>query len=51
MENSIVLSAVISALSLLKNEVGNIDFEELQEDYMIVIEKLESALNELTNDE
>lgn len=51
MEGNIVLSAVQSALSLLNSEVGSIEYEELRQEYLIVIEKLENALSELTKNE
>ncbi|WP_333851899.1 hypothetical protein [Epilithonimonas sp.] len=41
--------ALTSALSLLRNEINNIEFEELRNEYLIVIENLEMALNELEN--
>ncbi len=44
-------SALLSALSLLKNEVDNIEFDELQNEYFLVIEKIETALNELEKNE
>ena len=39
--------ALTSALLLLSNEVYNIEFEELRNEYLVVIEKLETAINEL----
>lgn len=43
--------ALISALSLLNNEVDNIEFEELKEEYLYVIEQIEIALKEINQDE
>lgn len=40
-------TALQSALSLLNNEVDNIEFEELKNEYLTVIEELETALKEL----
>lgn len=39
--------ALLSSLSLLKNEVNNIEFDELKSEYLLVIEQLEIALNEI----
>ncbi len=39
--------ALINALSLLSNEVDNIELEELKNEYLSVIEELEEAINEL----
>lgn len=41
-------TAILSALSLLNNEVGNIEFEDLQIEYLRTIERLETALKELS---
>jgi hypothetical protein len=46
MKEEIVKDALYSALSLLNNEIQNIEFEELKEDYQIVIAKLEAGLKE-----
>lgn len=46
-----IKTALLSALSLLNNEVNNIEFEELKNEYLLVIEQLESAFNEITKDE
>ena len=43
--------ALISALSLLNNEIDNIDFDELRNEYSSVIEKIEIALKEINQDE
>jgi len=39
--------ALINALSLLSNEVDNIELEELKNEYLSVIEEIEEAINEL----
>jgi hypothetical protein len=44
-------NALLSALSLLNNEVNNIEFDELKNEYLLVIEQLETALNEIAKDE
>lgn len=51
MNSEKIKAAFISALSLLNNEVSNIEFEELKNEYFLVIEQLETALNEITKDE
>jgi hypothetical protein len=43
--------ALMSALSILKNEVDNIEFEELQSEYISAIEQIETALKEINKDE
>lgn len=43
--------ALISSLSVLKNEVDNIEFEELQKEYIFAINQLEIALKEISKDE
>ena len=43
--------AVISALSILRNEVECIEYDELQNEYLSAIEKLEIALDEIRQDE
>lgn len=40
--------AITSALSLMNNEVDNIEFEDLKTEYLTVIEQLETALKELS---
>jgi len=49
MDKEKIEKAIISALSLLNNEIDNIQFEELRNEYLTVIENLETALNELEN--
>jgi hypothetical protein len=44
-------NSLLSALSLLNNEVNNIEFDELKNEYLLVIEQLETALNEIAKDE
>lgn len=46
-----IQTALMAALSLLNNEVGNIEFDDLKNEYISVIEKLEIALKELNRDE
>ncbi len=43
--------ALQSALSLLTNELGCIELDELKSDYIRVIEQLESALQEINQHE
>ena len=42
-------NAMVSALILLNNEINNIEFEELKNEYLSVIEQLELGLNELAD--
>jgi hypothetical protein len=42
-------NALLSSLSLLNNEVDNIEFEELKMEYLSVIKLLETALIEIRN--
>ena len=44
-------TALLSALSLLNNEVDNIEYDELKNEYLLVIKELETALNEIIKDE
>lgn len=46
-----IQKAIISALSLLNNEVENIEFEDLKKEYLTVIENLERALIEFENND
>lgn len=51
MQTDKIETALLSALSLLNNEVKNIEYSELKKEYNQVIEKIENALNEIkTND-
>ena len=43
-----IKTALTSALLLLNNEVDNIEFEDLKNEYLSVIEQLETALKELS---
>ena len=43
--------ALLSALSLLNNEVDNIEFDDLKNEYLSVIQQLETALKEIAKDE
>ncbi len=43
--------ALISALSILNNEVDNIEFDELKNEYLVAIEQIEIALKEISKDE
>ena len=43
--------ALISALSLLESEVDSIEFDELRNDYLVVIEQIEVALKAISKDE
>ncbi len=51
MKNEKIILAITSALSLLQNEVDAIEFDELQSEYLQVIQNLKTALIELTKDE
>ena len=51
MNKEIVQIALQSAYSLLNNEVDSIVFDELKNDYLAVIAKIEIALNEINKDE
>lgn len=51
MDSEKIEIALLSALSLLNNEVDNIEFDELKNEYLLVIEQLETALNEIAKDE
>lgn len=51
MEKEILQDALISALLLLENEFESLDNEDLKCDYLIVIKKLELAINEIKEDE
>ncbi len=48
MDKEIIETALTSALSLLINEVDSIEFEELKNEYLVVIEQLKTALKELS---
>lgn len=41
-------TALISALSLLNNELQCVELDELRDEYLAVIEQLETALKELS---
>jgi hypothetical protein len=43
--------ALISALSILNNEVDSIEFGELKNEYISTIEQIENALKEINKDE
>lgn len=43
--------ALTSALSVLNNEVDNIELDELKNEYISAIEQIEIALNEINKDE
>jgi hypothetical protein len=51
MNSEKIETALLSSLSLLNNEVNNIEFDELKKEYLFVIEQLETALNEIEKDE
>lgn len=46
-----IKQAIVSALSLLENEVESIMLEDLKEEYLSVIKSLETALKEIAKDE
>lgn len=51
MNKEIIESALISALSLVNNEIESVVVDELKDEYLVVIEKLESALKEVSKNE
>ena len=51
MEIEKIENALTSALSLLNNEVESIEYDELKNEYLSVIEKLEIALKAINQDE
>ena len=46
-----IQSAIILALSLLRNEVDCIEYDQLQKEYRATIKKLEAALDEISREE
>ncbi len=51
MKSEVISSAILAALSLLKNEVQTVDLRDLREEYLSVIEQLEAAFEEIKQDE
>lgn len=51
MEIKKIENALVSALSLLNKEVVSIEFDILKSEYLLVIEQIETALNEISKDE
>jgi hypothetical protein len=47
MKKEILEDALISALTLLNNEVESVIIDDLKEEYLNVIEKVENAIKEL----
>lgn len=47
MNKEIIESALISALYLVNNEIESVVVDELRDEYLDVIEKLESAIVEI----
>jgi hypothetical protein len=47
MQTDKIENALLSALSLLKEEVKNIEYIELKNEYNLVIDKIKIALNEI----
>jgi hypothetical protein len=47
MNTELIKIALQSAYQLLSNEIQSIEFKELQNEYLAVIEKLESAIKEI----
>jgi len=47
MNNDTIKDALLSALSLLNSEFDSVDDQELREEYLTVIEKIETVLKEL----
>jgi hypothetical protein len=47
MNTQIIEEALTTALSLLNNEIDNIDYDELKDEYQATIDKIELAINEL----
>jgi len=50
MEIDIIEAALISAMILLNREVDTIEYEELKNEYLTVIGKLQTALQEVRNE-
>lgn len=48
MDKEKIETALISALSLLNNELQCVELDELRDEYLAVIEQLETALKELS---
>lgn len=51
MDKEKIKIALLSALSLLENEVQSVEFDELKDEYVDVIEKIEVVLNEIDENE
>lgn len=51
MNKKIIETALTSALILLHNEVDAIEYDDLKNEYLAVIEKLELSLKEIGEDE
>jgi hypothetical protein len=47
MQTDKIENALLSALSLLNEEVNNIEYTELKNEYNLVIDKIKIALNEI----
>jgi hypothetical protein len=47
MKKEILEDALLSSLTLLNNEIESVVIDDLKEEYLSVIEKVESALKEL----
>lgn len=47
MNKEVLEDALLSTLTLLNNEIESVVIEDLKEEYLGVIEKVESALKEL----
>lgn len=47
MNTEILKDSLLSALTLLNSEFESVEVKELEDDYLIVIEKIEAALKEL----
>lgn len=51
MKKEILEDALSSALSLLNNEIESVEIDDLKNDYLTVIEKIELAIKEINEDE
>lgn len=47
MNTEILKDSLLSALTLLNSEFESVEVKELEDEYLIVIEKIEAALKEL----
>lgn len=48
MRMEILEDALLSALSLLQDEIESVSFDELRAEYQVVIDKIENGLKEIS---